>query len=62
MNIGGILVLLKLFEGSGLTKPKTPPAPRDPSSKAGLRPQCKFGEEAYYDHNTDEYRCRLKFK
>ena len=25
MNIGGILVLLKLFEGSGLTKPKTPP-------------------------------------
>ena len=25
MNLGGILVLLKLFEGSGLTKPKTPP-------------------------------------
>ena len=25
MNIGAILTLLKLFEESGLTKPKTPP-------------------------------------
>jgi hypothetical protein len=25
MNLGPLIVLLKLFEGSGLTKPKTPP-------------------------------------
>ena len=58
MNLGVMITLLKLFEGAGLTKR----APKDPSSKAGLRPQCKFGEEAYFDHNIDEYRCRLKFK
>ena len=59
MNIGGILVLLKLFEGAGVSPND---APQDPSSKAGLRPKCKLGEEAYYDHNIDENRCRLKFK
>ena len=58
MNLGSIMTLLKLFEGAGLTKR----APQDPTSKAGLRPQCKLGEEAYFDHNIDEYRCRLKFK
>ena len=58
MNLGVMITLLKLFEGAGLTKR----APKDPSSKTGLRPQCKFGEEVYYDHNIDEYRCRLKFK
>ena len=26
MNLGTIITLLKLFEGSGLTKPKGPPA------------------------------------
>jgi hypothetical protein len=25
MNLSAIITLLKLFEGSGLTKPKTPP-------------------------------------
>jgi len=58
MNLGVIITLFKLLEGAGLTKR----APKDPSSEAGLRPQCKFGEEAYYDHNIDEYRCRVKFK
>ena len=55
-----LLTLLIFFEESGLTLTKE--APQDPSSEAGLRPQCKFGEEAYFDHNIDEYRCRLKFK
>jgi hypothetical protein len=58
MNISAIITLMKLFEGAGLTKR----APQDPSSKTGLRPTCGLGEEAYYDHNIDEYRCRLKFK
>ena len=58
MNIGALITLLKLFEGSGLTN-KTP---QPPSSEAGLRPQCKVGEEAIYDPHKDEWRCQLKFK
>jgi len=58
MNFGPLIVMLKLFEGAGLTKR----APKDPSSEAGMRPQCKMGEEAVFDHNKDEWRCQLKFK
>ena len=58
MNLGVMITLLKLFEGAGLTKR----APKDPTSKAGMRPQCKMGEEAVFDHNKDEWRCQLKFK
>ena len=58
MNLSAIITLMKLFEGAGLTKR----APQDPSSKAGMRPQCKMGEEAIYDRHIDEWRCQLKFK
>ena len=58
MDIGTLITLLKLFEESGLTS-KTP---QPPSSEAGLRPQCKVGEEAIYDPHKDEWRCQLKFK
>jgi len=40
MDLGSIVVLLKLFEGAGLTKISRPP-----SSKAGLRPDCGPGKK-----------------
>ena len=42
MNLSAIITLLKLFEGAGLTKR----APQDPSSKAGVRPNCGLGSDA----------------
>ncbi len=42
MNLGTIITLLKLFEESGLTS-KTP---QDPTSKAGMRPNCGLGSDA----------------
>jgi len=45
MNLGAVIVLLKLFEDSGIVSPKarvvTPP-----TSKAGLRPDCGPGKKA----------------
>ena len=58
MNIGAILVLLKLFQDSGIVSP--PPA-TPPSSKAGLRPVCGAGEKSIYDSMSDKYICVKKF-
>lgn len=57
MNVGAILTLLKLLEGAGLTKR----APQDPTSKAGVRPDCGLGEKAYLDPVTDTWRCIKQF-
>jgi len=56
MNLGAILALLKLFEGAGLTKR----APQDPSSKAGIRPDCGLGKKAILQ--DDQWICVLDFK
>ena len=45
MNLGALLVWLKLAQDSGFTvSPKTEPTP--PTSKAGLRPDCGPGKKA----------------
>ena len=44
MNLGAVIVLLKLFEDSGIVSPR--PTVTPPSSKAGLRPDCGPGKKA----------------
>ncbi len=45
MDLGSLLVLLKLAADSGFTvSPKTEPTP--PTSQAGLRPDCGPGKKA----------------
>ena len=45
MDLGSLLVMLKLADDVGLTvSPKTEPRP--PTSKAGLRPDCGPGKKA----------------
>ena len=45
MDLGSLLVLLKLADQVGFTvSPKTEPTP--PTSKAGLRPDCGPGKKA----------------
>ena len=56
MNLGTIITLLKLFEESGLTKR----APQDPTSKAGVRPDCGIGKKAILQN--DQWVCVPTFK
>ena len=56
MNLGFIITLLKLFEGAGLTKR----APKDPTSKAGVRPNCGMGKKAILQN--DQWVCVPEFK
>jgi hypothetical protein len=54
MNLGSIIVLLKLFEDSGIvsgTKRTVTP----PTSKAGLRPDCGPGQKAILQN--DQWVC-----
>jgi len=44
MNLGAVIVLLKLFEDSGIVQPTRTVTP--PTSKAGLRPDCGPGKKA----------------
>ena len=58
MNLGSVLVLLKLAADSGFTvSPKTEPTP--PTSKAGLRPDCGPGKKAILQN--DQWVCVPKF-
>ena len=61
MNLGSIIVLLKLFEESGITKvspnfsrpfgkPRGPATP--PTSEAGVRPDCGPGKKAILQFDT----------
>jgi len=59
MNLGPLIVLLKLFEESGIVSPSKTVTP--PSSKAGLRPACAAGEKSIYDPMADKYICVKKF-
>ena len=56
MNLSAIITLMKLFEGAGLTKR----APQDPSSKAGVRPDCGIGKKAILEN--DQLVCVPTFK
>ena len=56
MNLRAIITLLKLFEGAGLTKR----APQDPTSKAGIRPDCGIGKKAILQ--DDQWVCVPTFK
>ena len=59
MNLGSLLVLLKLAADSGFTvSPKTEPTP--PTSKAGLRPDCGPGKKAILQN--DQWVCVPKFE
>ena len=58
MDLGSLLVLLKLAADSGFTvSPKTEPTP--PTSKAGLRPDCGPGKKAVLQN--DQWVCIPKF-
>jgi hypothetical protein len=58
MDLGSLLVLLKLAADSGFTvSPKTEPTP--PTSKAGLRPDCGPGKKAILQN--DQWVCVPKF-
>jgi hypothetical protein len=59
MNLGSLLVLLKLADDMGFTvSPKTEPRP--PTSKAGLRPDCGPGKKAILQF--DQWVCVPKFE
>jgi len=59
MDLGSLLVLLKLAADSGFTvSPKTEPTP--PTSKAGLRPDCGPGKKAILQN--DQWVCVPKFE
>ena len=61
MNLGSLLVLLKLAEDSGFTvSPKPEPTP--PTSTAGVRPDCGPGQKAVFFQNPDRWVCVPKFK
>ena len=58
MDLGSLLVLLKLAADSGFTvSPKTEPTP--PTSKARLRPDCGPGKKAILQN--DQWVCVPKF-
>ena len=58
MNLGSLLVLLKLADQVGFTvSPKTKPTP--PTSKAGLRPDCGPGKKAILQF--DQWVCVTDF-
>ena len=59
MNIGAVLVLLKLLQESGLTK--QPPTP--PTAEVGVRPpSCAPGMKIVFKENPDRYVCVPSFK
>tara|TARA_R100001244_G_C5076834_1_gene112834 strand:+ start:38 stop:217 length:180 start_codon:yes stop_codon:yes gene_type:complete len=58
MDLGSLLVLLKLAGDTGFTvSPKTEPTP--PTSKAGLRPDCGPGKKAILQF--DQWICVTDF-
>ena len=58
MDLGSLLVLLKLVGDTGFTvSPKTESRP--PTSKAGLRPDCGPGKKAVLQN--DQWVCIPKF-
>ena len=69
--MSGLIPLLKLFIDSGAVSPKAPTEVRrfferkktvgdDPTSKAGVRPNCGLGEKAVLIN--DEWVCVPSFK
>jgi len=60
MNLGAVIVLLKLFEDSGIVSPKRTVTP--PTSEAGVRPSCGLGEKAVFFQNPDRWVCVPEFK
>jgi len=75
MDLGSLLVLLKLAGDTGFTvSPKTEPTPptwftvspktepTPPTSTAGVRPDCGSGQKAVFFQNPDRWVCVPKFK
>jgi len=61
MDLGSLLVLLKLVGDTGFTvSPKTEPRP--PTSTAGVRPDCGPGKKAVFFQNPDRWACVPKFE
>jgi len=61
MNLGALLVMLKLVDDMGfIVSPKREPRP--PTSTAGARPACGSGEKAVFFQNPDRWVCVPKFK
>jgi len=60
MDLGSLLVLLKLAGDTGFTvSPKTEPTP--PTADIGVRPICGSGEKAVFFQNPDRWVCVPKF-
>jgi len=59
MNLGAVIVLLKLFEDSGIVSPKRAVTP--PTGEQGVRPACGSGEKAVFFQNPDRWVCVPKF-
>jgi len=53
MNLGAVIILLKLLTESGALS--LSPTPKGPSSKAGLRPNCGPGKKAILQ--KDQWVC-----
>jgi len=64
MNLGSLLVLLKLADDMGFTvSPKTDPTP--PTADVPVRPpdsSCGPGRKIVFQENPDRYVCVPKFK
>jgi len=63
MNLGPLIVLLKLFEESGIVSPSKTVTP--PTADVGLRPpdsSCGEGMKIVFKKNPDRWVCVPKFK
>ena len=64
MNLGSLLVLLKLADDVGLTVSPKQTEPRPPTADIGLRPpdsSCGEGMKIVFKTNPDRYVCVPKF-
>ena len=62
MNLGALLVMLKLVDDMGFTVSPKRGEPRPPTSTAGVRPDCGIGQKAVFFQNPDRWVCVPKFK
>ena len=58
MNLGAVLVLLKLAMDSGFTvSPKTEPTTSENPQNVSIKPLCGPGHYAYFNFNTGLWSC-----
>jgi hypothetical protein len=59
MNIGAMLVLIKLFQDAGPSGPVGPPAPNDKEipTNVSIKPLCGPGRYAQFNFTTGLWSC-----